>query len=499
MLLKRNEKMRKSGILLHISSLPSEYGIGKFGKPAYDFVDFLHESGVKAWQVLPLSPTSYGDSPYQSFSSFAGNPYFIDFKKLCKEGLLEPSDYKETDWQDSETKVNYTKIYNGCFKVLEKAFDKFNPLNEEYYKEFTHENAYWLNDYALFMALKFANGGKPWYEWKPELAMRESAALEAAYKKHEERVFLFKFIQFEFFKQWLELKAYANKKGIEIIGDIPIYTAYDSVDVWTVPELFQLDAQKKPLAVAGCPPDEFSPTGQLWGNPLYDWDEHERTGFGWWIKRMKNASVLYDTVRIDHFRGFESYYAIEYGNKTAETGEWKKGPGLKLFRAVEEAIGKQSVIAEDLGFITPEVRAMVSSLNYPGMKILQFGFGDDAGNEYLPHNYSTSNCIAYIGTHDNETLRGWIKGNSSLEYCKKYLGVRHKSQIPKQMLKCLWGSNAQTAVVQIQDLLKIKRDGYGRMNKPGTIGGNWTYRIKESDLSEKLRRTLRELNEIYGR
>lgn len=490
--------MRKSCILMHISSLPSEYGIGKLGKSAYSFVDFLKESNTKCWQILPLSPTSYGDSPYQSFSVNAGNPYFIDFEMLEDEGLLEKIDYEGIDWDSDERHVDYNKIYNHCFDVLKIAFKRFKPKKNPEYREFTEKNKFWLSNYALFMALKFKNNGKAWYEWDEKLAMRNTNAIAQAKKELKEEIDFFKFIQFKFYEQWFRLKKYANTSGIEIIGDIPIYCAYDSVEVWANSNLFYLDKHKKPIDVAGCPPDEFSPTGQLWGNPLYDWEYHKKTSYRWWIGRIEFASKVYDIVRIDHFRGFESYYAIPYGNETAEIGEWRKGPNSRLFKMAEEKLGSLNIIAEDLGFITPEVRKMLDDVGYPGMKVLQFGF-DNGKNENLPHNFTSTNCFAYTGTHDNETLIGWIEGLSSknLKFTKKYLGVKKAEKIPYAIIKSAWGSIAETAVAQIQDFLGSPAEG--RMNTPSTLGINWQFRTLESDFTPKLASKIKKLNKIYNR
>ena len=479
--------MRKSGILMHISSLPSKYGIGKMGKSAYDFVDFLVSAGVKCWQILPLSPTSYGDSPYQSFSVYAGNPYFIDFETLKREGLIKKSDYEDIKWQDNDHQVNYSIIYNNCFKVLRQAYKTYKRDISKRYKTFVEKNSSWLDDYALFMALKFKNNGKPWYEWDKKLAMRDSNALKKASEELEKETEFFKFIQYKFFRQWSNLKKYANDKGVEIIGDMPIYVSYDSVEAWVSPELFQFDKHKKPKDVAGCPPDDFAVTGQLWGNPLYDWEYHKKTGYKWWIDRLQFSASIYDIVRIDHFRGFESYYAVPYGDETAENGEWRKGPGAELFKAAEKALGKLNIIAEDLGFITEDVYKMLADVGYPGMKILQFAFGEDSANEHLPHNFTSSNCIAYTGTHDNETLKG----------CMAYLGVKKKKDIPKNIIKQTWASVAQTAIAQMQDFLNS--DASARMNTPSTLGNNWQFRTSEDDFTDKLAKRILKLNKMYNR
>ncbi len=490
--------MRKSCILMHISSLPSNYGIGKLGKEAYNFVDFLCQSGVKCWQILPLSPTSYGDSPYQSFSVNAGNPYFIDFEMLEDEGLLEHSDFSNIEWDSDPRHVDYEIIYNNCFKVLRKAYENFDAKKSPAYRDFIDENKNWIGSYALFMALKFKNDGKAWYEWEHDIAMRESEALSKAKKELKKDIGFFKFIQFKFYEQWFRLKNYANECGIEIIGDIPIYCAYDSVEAWASPRLFCFDKTKKPVDVAGCPPDDFSPTGQLWGNPLYNWEYHKKNNYKWWIDRIAFASKVYNIVRIDHFRGFESYYAIPYGSETAENGEWRKGPDSELFKLAEQKLGKLNIIAEDLGFITPEVRKMLDDTGYPGMKVLQFGF-DNGKNEHLPHNFTTTNCFAYTGTHDNETLTGWAENLSpkNLKFAKKYLGEKKIQKLPYAVVKSAWGSVAEVAVAQIQDFLNTPPEG--RMNTPSTLGKNWQFRTLKSDFSSSLAKKIKKLNKIYNR
>lgn len=490
--------MRKGCILMHVSSIPSEYGIGKMGRHSFEFVDFLGKSGIKCWQILPLSPTSYGDSPYQSFSVNAGNPYFIDFEILEEDGLLSKEDYSGINWGDDPKRVDYSAIYDNCFKVLRKAYGNFKAQRFPDYRKFCTANKSWLNEYALFMALKLKNDGKAWYEWDEEIAMHRTAAVSEAKKELKDDIGFFKFIQFEFSRQWQALKAYANENDIEIIGDIPIYCALDSVEAWASPKLFSFDKDKKPIAVAGCPPDEFSPTGQLWGNPLYDWKYHKKTEYEWWINRIKRAAELYDIVRIDHFRGFESYYTIPFGNKDATVGEWKKGPGIELFRIAEEKLGKLNIIAEDLGFITDEVRELLDESGYPGMKVLQFAF-DNSKNEHLPHNFTTVNCYAYTGTHDNETLKGWVEAASpeSLKFAKKYLHVKKKSEIPAAVIRAAWSSVAMTAVAQMQDFLDSDRDG--RMNTPSTLGGNWQFRASEEDFTPALAKKIRKLNKLYNR
>lgn len=483
---------------MHISSLPGRYGIGKMGSEAYAFADFLKKSGISVWQILPISPTSYGDSPYQSFSVHAGNPYFIDLETLEKEGLLEKSEYQNVDFGSDPSRVDYEKIYRNLFPVLRKAFSRFDRENAEY-KAFLKEKADWIYDYGLFMALKEAHGGRPWQEWEAPLAMFEEKAVAAARKEYAEDAEFYCTLQFWFYSQWLKLKSYCNENGISIVGDIPIYVAYDSVDVWTNPVLFCLDEEKVPLDVAGCPPDFFSATGQLWGNPLYDWDYHKKTGFAWWIKRLASAAELYDTVRIDHFRGFESYYAIPYGNPTAEIGEWRKGPNTALFEAAEKALGEMSIIAEDLGFITPEVRQMLTDCGYPGMKVLQFAFGGEPSCGDLPHNYASSNCVVYTGTHDNDTLSGWCASLSpkSVSFAKRYLRVKDRKDLPEAVIRAAWSSTGELAVAQMQDFLNEPADA--RMNIPSTPSGNWQYRAKDGVLTQKLAKKIYALNELFYR
>ena len=492
--------MRKSGILMHISSLPGEYGIGKMGKQAYEFVDFLAQSKQSCWQILPVSPTSYGDSPYQSFSIHAGNPYFIDLETLEEDGLLKAEEYKQIDWGDDRTSIDYGLIYEKIFDVLKLAHKRFRKHPSKGYAKFAIENKGWLYHYATFMALKFAHGGKAWYEWEEPLRMFKGKAIRQAAKEHADDIDFWCFVQFEYFKQWKKLKKYANEKGIKIIGDIPIYCAYDSVEVWATPEYFYLDKDKKPIEVAGCPPDVFSKDGQLWGNPLYRWDYMAKTRYAWWIDRIRSAFKIYDTVRIDHFRGFESYYCIPYGAKTARKGQWRQGPDMKLFKEVNKKLGRLDIIAEDLGFLTKKVEKMLAAAGYPGMKILEFGFGGDSKNVYLPHNYTTTNSICYTGTHDNETLLGWVKScdKATIKHCKEYLGVKTEKEIPWAMIRLCWSSVCDTAVVQMQDLLEL--DSSARMNTPSTVGENWKWRLESMDiLDEKLTKKLSDLTELYNR
>jgi 4-alpha-glucanotransferase len=489
--------MRASGILLHISSLSGDYGIGKMGKKAYEFADFLKKSKQKYWQILPLSPTSYGDSPYQSFSVHAGNPYFIDFETLEKDGLLKSEDYKSIDWGEPGA-VDYGLIYDKVFGVLKIAYENYKKTGGSECENFAEENR-WVTEYALFMSLKFAHGGAAWYEWEEPLKMFEPKAVSAACAKYRDDMGFWVFLQYEYAKQWKALKKYVNGLGIEIIGDIPIYVAYDSVEVWTRPELFLLDEEKTPIDVAGCPPDVFTAKGQLWGNPLYRWDVMEEQGYAWWIERLRAACTTYDIVRIDHFRGFESYYTIPYGNKDAIIGEWRKGPGMKLFKAVKAAIGRQNIIAEDLGFITKDVAKLLKASGYPGMKVLEFAFDPEGKSTYLPHNFASPNCVCYTGTHDNETAAGWVKSASrkELKFCRSYLNVKRNRDIPRGMIRAAWASSAKTAIAQMQDFLEL--DSSARMNIPSTVGTNWKWRMTGEELTDSLAEEIAELTVIYDR
>lgn len=490
--------MRGSGILLHLSSLSSPYGIGTMGKEAYQFVDFLKESEQKYWQLLPISPTSYGDSPYQSFSIYAGNPYFIDFEILTNEGLLLKEEYEEIDWGKSATIVDYSKLYQNRYTVLHAAFNRFLLTDKKGFSVYKKSHSSWLSDYGLFMALKFKNDGKPWSEWEINLRNRETSVI-ASYKKDLfEEIEFWSFVQFKFFKQWSSLKKYANKNSIKLIGDIPIYCALDSADVWMNPSLFLLDNELNPTEVAGCPPDYFSPTGQLWGNPLYNWKLMKQDNYLWWSNRIKASANLFDIVRIDHFRGFESFYAIPSADLTAEKGSWKRGPGYDLFKKVMQAIGNVEIIAEDLGFITDEVKEMLKKTGFPGMKVLEFAFDSSGGSDYLPHNY-TQNCVVYTGTHDNDTLKGWLDTTSKadIKFLMKYLNIKDKNDICWGIIRSAWSSTADTAIAQMQDFLNL--GSKARMNIPSTIGGNWCWRMKESELSNGLSKKLKKITRLYNR
>ena len=482
------KNVRKQGILLPISSIPSAYGIGTFGKESYRFVDFLEKSGNHLWQILPLGPTGYGDSPYQSFSTFAGNPYYIDLELLIEDGYLTKEICDSYDFGDNEHYVDYEKIYLSRFKVLKIAFDNAREqgLTETGdYQKFLTENAYWLDDYALYMAVKNAFGGVCFMEWDEDIRLRKAAALRKYRKKLAEEIAFYCFQQYLFAKQWKELKAYANKKGIEIVGDIPIYVAFDSADTWANPKLFQLDKEGRPIGVAGCPPDCFSETGQLWGNPLYDWKYHKKTGYEWWMQRIAYCYQLYDVLRIDHFRGFDEYWFVPYGDPTAENGHWEKGPGYELFDVMKKKLGRKKVIAEDLGFLTPSVIRLVKKTGYPGMKILQFAFDAGSDSEYLPHNYD-KNCVVYTGTHDNDTTVGFLQNmpEKDKKFAKKYLGHKKDRKLCFEIIRAALSSCADTAIIPMQDYLEL--DSSARINTPSTLGCNWKWRMDKDALDPKL-------------
>ncbi|WP_026652874.1 4-alpha-glucanotransferase [Butyrivibrio proteoclasticus] len=501
---KTQKSKRACGVLLPIFSLSSKYGIGSFSKEAYDFVDFLEKTGQSYWQILPLGPTSYGDSPYQSFSTFAGNPYFIDIDALIGEGLLSKADPDKYDFGGTEEYIDYERMYRHRFDLLKKAYDNIGKSknSKTIIKEFEafkkSRNNDWLFDYALFMALKNDNGGRAWNTWEEGIRLRKKDAMAKAKEKYKEEIDFYSFLQYLFAKQWMALKEYANKRGIDIIGDIPIYVAFDSADTWANPELFQLDKNNVPIDVAGCPPDAFSATGQLWGNPLYRWDYHKKTGYKWWMKRIAHCYRLYDVVRIDHFRGFDEYYAIPYGNPTAEIGEWRKGPGIELFDTMKKELGEKRVIAEDLGFLTPSVIKLVQRTGYPGMKILQFAFDSREESDYLPHNY-TKNCIVYTGTHDNATTRGWFNDipRQDRKFCKEYLGIRYSKEAVWAMIRAAFASVSDTVIIPMQDYLELP--GNARINTPSTLGGNWVWRMKKDALSEELAQKMLDYARIYKR
>ena len=489
---------RSSGILMHISSLPGKYGIGTFGKEAFSFVDFLKKAGQKFWQILPLGQTGYGDSPYQCFSAFAGNPYFIDLEILEAEGLLNKCDYSNLDFGSREDSIDYEKLFINKYKVLRIAF---NNSRGKYTKElgiFKNENKIWLEDYALYMAIKEHFNLKSWQNWDNDIRLRKENAIIKYKKILKEEIDYWIFLQYMFFKQWHNLKEYANENNIKIIGDIPIYVAEDSADVWSKPKYFNLDENMKPITVAGCPPDSFSETGQLWGNPIYNWEALEKEEYSWWIDRIRESFKLYDVVRIDHFRGFEAYWEVPYKDTTAKYGKWTKGPGYKLFNIIKEKLGNLEIIAEDLGLMTEEVIKLREDTGFPGMKILQFAFGGDDSLD-LPHNYSV-NCVAYTGTHDNDTVCGWYNDTGSkeeIEKAKKYLNLTYEEGIARGMIRGIWESTAYLAITTMQDFLGLGKEA--RINFPSKVGENWKWRAKKSDFTDSLAEEIYNLTKLYNR
>lgn len=490
--------MRSSGVLMHLSSLPSPYGIGTMGKQAKQFVDFLEKAGQTYWQMLPICPTSYGDSPYQSPSGFAGNPYFIDLDILCTKKLLKKSECKSYQWNEKDDTVDYALLYKNRYDLLRKAKVRFFENVPQEYGQFCEKEADWLDDFALFMALKEAHNGAQWSEWERPLKFREAEAIAKAKDTYADEINFWKMLQYLFFEQWCELKNYANERGIRIIGDVPIYVAGDSVDVWTNPSQFYLDENLEPIDVAGCPPDAFSADGQLWGNPLFRWDVMREDGYSWWTMRLRKMSTLYDVIRIDHFRGFDSYYAIPGKDTTARNGVWRNGPGMELFRAVEEKLGKPDIIVEDLGFLTPSVLQLVADSGYPGMKVVQFAFDSRDDSDYMPHNYD-KHCVVYTGTHDNDTILGWMKQapKNSVKKAKEYLRMTKEEGYNWGMMCGAWMSSANLAVVTMQDLIGLGSSA--RMNIPSTLGGNWTWRALPGQINAPLANKLHHKTELYGR
>ncbi len=493
----KNSFPRAAGILLPITSLASPYGIGTLGKKAYEFVDFLRSAGQRYWQVLPVGPTSYGDSPYQSFSAFAGNPYLIDLEVLCEEGLLDKAYLDSLDWHSGRY-VDYARIYELRFAVLRQAFERSGCGQDAAFADFCRDNAVWIDDYALFMSLKNHFDNVEWLKWDEDIRMREPQALERYSALLSGDIAFWKFVQYKFYQQWGRLKEYANAAGIEYIGDIPIYVAMDSADAWGCPEQFQMDERRRPTKVAGVPPDYFSATGQLWGNPLYRWDYMKADSYGWWRRRMTFAARLYDVIRIDHFIGIVRYYAIDADAENAIGGEWNKGPGMELIAAINESIGKTKMIAEDLGEVVPEVRRVQIASGYPGMKVLQFAFDDTPDNHFLPHNHP-QNCIVYTGTHDNNTTRGLVESRSvrKWRFARDYLGAKRTSDIPAAMIRAALSSPGHTAIVPIQDWLGIGAEG--RINTPSTLGNNWHWRLIEGEVTDILASRIKELTYTYGR
>lgn len=491
---------RSSGLLLHPTSLPGRFGIGDLGEEAYRFVDFLADSGQQMWQVLPLGPTGFGDSPYQCFSAFSGNPLLISPEKLIEEELLSPADVRDTPSFPAH-RVDYGPVIEFKKALLQRSFERFKahatPDQREEVEVFGEQHRGWVHDYALFMALKDAHGGAVWNTWEPEIASRKPEAVERWRQRCSDAALFYIYLQVQFFKQWSALKHYAHTRGIRVIGDLPIFVAHDSADVWAYPDLFYLDEQGRPTVVAGVPPDYFSATGQLWGNPLYQWEVLAQRGYAWWIERFKGAFAMVDIVRVDHFRGFEAYWEVPAREKTAVHGRWVRGPGAELFHAVQQALGSLPIIAEDLGIITPEVTALRDQFGFPGMKVLQFAFtGPD--NTHLPHHFPR-NVVAYTGTHDNDTAVGWFTGSSTPEeraYALQYLGTDGR-QIHWDLIRLAFGSVADVAIVPVQDVLGLGTEA--RMNFPSRASGNWSWRYMPDRLTDEVEGRLGELTAIYGR
>ncbi|MEE1163717.1 MAG: 4-alpha-glucanotransferase [Lachnospiraceae bacterium] len=503
---------RTCGVLLPVASLPSRYGIGCFSTEAYRFVDFLADSGQTWWQILPLGQTGYGDSPYQSFSTFAGNPYFIDLEQLIGAGYISREEADQYDFGNNPSYVDYDRIYQVRYLLLHHAYEN-SPFalrsNENWsdasynrdryaFETYITNNKEWLEDYALYSALKGRFENAAWMDWDEDIRLRRPEAMKHWRRVLQNEIRFYCFMQYMFYRQWKAVKDYADKKGIRILGDLPIYVALDSADTWSHPELFKLDDTGSPTVVAGCPPDAFSATGQLWGNPIYDWDKHREEEYAWWKSRMEHAFFLYDAVRIDHFRGFDEYWAVPYGSETAMTGKWCKGPGYDLFAAMEEKLGRREIVAEDLGYLTKTVLKLVERTGYPGMKVLQFAFDGNTKNAYLPHNY-TKNAVVYTGTHDNDTTRGWYTSanRKQMQFIRKYVNIRSSRTATYDLIRLAMQSVADTAIIPIQDYLDIGSDG--RINIPSTLGGNWSWRVLPGELTPELAEKMREFASVYGR
>ena len=493
---------RSSGILFHPTSLPGKYGIGTLGKEAYAFIDFLKKSRQKLWQIFPLGPTGYGDSPYQSFSSFAGNPYLIDFDLLIEAHLLSEEDLRDVFFGDNEEYIDYGAIYNQKYPLLRRAYENFKSSDNHEMREnlehFKRENASWLNDYSLYISLKNHFNGLPWNEWAHDIKNREHGAMEHYRNELADDIEYHNFIQFLFFKQWGDVKRYANENGIKIIGDIPIFVAADSSDAWANPEIFLFDEERKPVKVAGVPPDYFSATGQLWGNPLYNWQKLKETNYSWWVERVRANLSTCDIIRIDHFRGFEAYWAVPYGDDTAINGQWEPGPGIDLFNAIKSQLGELPIIAEDLGLMTQGVIDLREATGFPGMKILGFAFDSGEENDYLPHTY-TKNCVVYTGTHDNDTLIGWFQKakEEDRQFARDYLNSRSDDEIHWDAIRGAWSSVASMAISPVQDFLGLGSEA--RINTPGVAAGNWQWRLKHGVLTDELAERIAKLTKVYSR
>lgn len=491
--------MRECGMLLPVASLPSKYGIGAFSKEAYEFIDTLKEAGQHYWQILPLGPTSYGDSPYQSFSAFAGNPYFIDLDRLVEEGLLTEEECDAADFGDNPRDIDYGKIYFNRFPLLRRAYERW--LKDGHTAAESREKL-WPEtvEYSFYMAVKNHYKGKSWTEWDEDIRLQKREAMEQLQYELADEAGFYAFLQMKFEEQWSALKSYANEKGIRIIGDIPIYVALDSADTWYHPELFQFDENRVPVAVAGCPPDGFSATGQLWGNPLYQWEYHGKTGYQWWMRRMEYSFRMYDVVRVDHFRGFDEYYSIPAGSENAIHGTWEKGPGIEVFQKMQEKFGKLDIIAEDLGFLTPSVLKLVKDTGFPGMKVLEFAFDSREESDYLPHNYTT-NCVVYTGTHDNNTIRGWYEemDEADRQLSVDYMNNAHTpgGEIHWDFVRLALSSVAKLAVIPVQDYLGL--GGEARINTPSTLGENWRWRMLSGEITDEIAVKCRKMAKLYGR
>ena len=497
---------RNTGILLSVTSLPSKYGIGCFDKTAYDFVDWLEKAGQKYWQILPLGSTSHNgafDSPYQAYSAFAGNPYFISLDALVEEGVLTVEECEAADFGANPGRVDYEALHQNRLPLLHKAYERSNVGSDEKFQTFCRENFWWLDDYALFMSVREFFGGAGWTQWPEDIRMHYGPALDYYREKLYFDVEFQKYLQFKFYEQWSALKKYANDKHIEIVGDIPIYVSPDGSDVWAQPEMFQLDEQNHPVAIAGCPPDSFAADGQVWGNPLYDWDYHKQTNYHWWVTRMWYSYKLYDVVRIDHFRGFDEYFSIPADKPHAKYGQWEKGPGMDLFNTIKRELGDRGVIAEDLGLLTDGVRQLVKDSGFPNMKVIQFAFdaADIGGaNDYLPHNYN-NNCVVYTGTHDNEAIAGWFAGldKANKDHVRTYLRDFDTANkwMYKKMIDLAMMSAANTCIIPVQDWLGL--DNSSRMNTPGTVEVNWSWRLQPGQITEELCEEVRNVSKRYGR
>ncbi|MDE6388022.1 MAG: 4-alpha-glucanotransferase [Lachnospiraceae bacterium] len=489
---------RGAGILLPISSLPSAYGIGTLGHAAFKFVDLLADLKQKYWQILPMGPLTVGDSPFQSISLFAGNPYYIDLEDLMEDGLLLREEVDAYRWGASGECIDYAVLYQNRYSVLQSAFERFDCRDERYIA-FCEKSKSWLEDYSLYMALKYHFEGKAWYEWEEAARNRRQETLMQYRNKLSHQIAFWKFCQYEFYRQWIILKEYAKKKGVQIIGDIPFYVAYDSVDVWTHRELFLLDAQGNMLRVAACPPDAFSEAGQIWGNPVYDWNAMEADGFHWWKTRIKQQAAMFDIIKIDHFLGAVKYFSIEAGKTDIREGKWTKGPGRKFAEAIEKAAGDKKIIAENMGTVLPGVNKLIQKMGWPDIKVLLFAFDGKADNEYLPHNYTDSNTVLYAGTHDNDTIVGYYRNHTDYElaYMYSYLNIDSKEQISDAMIRAAYSSTADVVILQMQDILQLGSEA--RMNRPSTIGVNWKWRFSDELLPEERRSWIRTQMALYRR